>query len=82
MICNILFFSSLCLLTGPRITAATITSDNNAGSSSSSTQFLEPTVKHFSGILPADACKELIRLGELEGFSNEPDSIDHYEPNN
>ena len=82
MICNILFFSSLCLLTGPRITAATITSDNNAGSSSSSTQFLEPTVKHFSGILPADACKELIRLGELEGFSDEPDSIDHYEPNN
>ena len=47
--------------------------------SSTTKQLLEPIVKRHVGILPPDVCKELIRLGEEEGFTVEHESIDNYE---
>ena len=42
-------------------------------------QLLEPIVKRHLGIISPDACKELIALGEEEGFTVENESIDDYE---
>jgi len=39
---------------------------------------LEPTVKRHIGILPPETCKELIRLGNLDGFTEVQESIDDY----
>ena len=47
--------------------------------SSTTKQLLEPIVKRHVGILPPDVCKELIRLGEEDGFTVEHESIDNYE---
>ena len=47
-------------------------------SSKSEDLYLEPTIKRHIGILPPHTCKELIRLGNLEGFTVEQESIDDY----
>jgi len=47
-------------------------------SSKSEELYLEPTVKRHIGILPPDTCKELIRLGNLDGFTEQQESIDDY----
>ncbi len=41
------------------------------------TQFLiEPVIQQFQAILPSKVCKELIALGEEEGFAAEYETID------
>ena len=42
----------------------------------SSRELLEPIVKRHLGVLPEEVCKELIALGEDEGFYVSPESID------
>ena len=44
---------------------------------------LEPIVERHVGILPPEACKELIRLGNLDGFTGQQfESIDDFSNNN
>ena len=40
---------------------------------------LEPKVSLFRGVLPPNVCKELIAIGEREGFNVHAESIDDYE---
>lgn len=42
----------------------------------SSPELLEPIVKRHLGVLPQEVCKQLIALGEEEGFTVAPESID------
>ena len=44
-----------------------------------SNTLLEPTVSLFRGVLPPHVCKELIDIGEREGFNVYAESIDDYE---
>ena len=61
-------------------TCAQLDIDGSSPPDSSTTkQLLEPIVKRHVGILPPDVCKELIRLGEEDGFTVEHESIDNYE---
>ena len=43
-------------------------------------QLLEPTVRRHAGVLSEAACRELIALGEEEGFTVDAESIDDDEP--
>ena len=40
---------------------------------------LEPSVSLHRGVLPLHVCKELIALGEEEGFNVQVESIDDFE---
>lgn len=44
-------------------------------------ELLEPDVKRIPHVLPEAACKELIALGEAEGFLVDEESIDEDESN-
>ena len=81
VIINSALLITLSALTLCTTTCAQLDLDGSSPPESSSTtkQLLEPIVKRHVGVLPPDVCKELIRLGEEDGFTVEHESIDNYE---
>ena len=73
---SLIILSTLTLCT---TTCAQLDDGSSPPDSSTTKQLLEPIVKRHVGILPPDVCKELIRLGEEDGFTVEHESIDNYE---
>lgn len=57
----------------------TATSASASDDALNANALLEPKVSLFRGVLPPNVCKELIAIGEREGFNVHAESIDDYE---
>lgn len=70
------------VITAAAILLSTLGRSAASAASSPESELLEPIVKRHIGVLPESVCKELIALGDKEGFTVDEESIDDGEEYN
>ena len=70
------------VITAAAILLSTLGRSAACAASSPESELLEPIVKRHIGVLPESVCKELIALGDKEGFTVDEESIDDGEEYN